>query len=71
MSHRQTPLRQTEENFRSEIVEDIAEESDADEASDDFDLPLKNPGVNSVKGGLGLVNKLAEFKDVLVDSQLQ
>ena len=51
-----------------------------------FDLPLKTPEVNSVKGALGLVNKLAEFsdwqgkeelckaaarvKDVWVDSQL-
>ena len=74
------------ENLRSEIVEEIADESDDDEASDDFDLPLKTPEVSSVKGALGLVNKLAEFsdwqgneelckavarvKDVLVDSQL-
>ena len=72
--------------MRSETVEEIAEESDDDEASDDFDLPLKTPEVNSVKGALGFVNKLAEFsdwqgneelckavprvKDVLVDSQL-
>ena len=74
------------ENLRSEIVEEIAEESDDDEASDDFDLPLKTPEVNSVKGTLSLVNKLAGFsdwqgneelckavarvKDILVDSQL-
>ena len=74
------------ENLRSEIVEEIAEESDDNEASDDFDLPLKTPEVSSVKGALGLVNKLADFsycqgneelcktvarvKDVLVDSQL-
>ena len=74
------------ENLRSEIVEGIAEESDDDEASDDFDLPLMTPEVSSVKGALGLVNKLAEFsdwqsnkelckavahvRDVLVDSQL-
>ena len=72
--------------MRSEIVEEIAEESDDDKASDDFDLPLKTPEVISVKGALGLVNKLVEFsdwqgskelykavarvKDVLVDSQL-
>ena len=47
----------------SEIVEEIAEESDDDKASDDFHLPLKTPGVNSVKGALGLVNKIAEFPD--------
>ena len=51
------------ENLRSEIVEEIAEESDDDKAGDDFDLPLKTPEVNSVKGALGLVNKLAEFSD--------
>lgn len=51
------------ENLLSEIVEEIAEESDDDKASDDFDLPLKTPEVNSVKGALGLVNKLAEFPD--------
>ena len=47
----------------SEIVEEIVEESDVDEASDDFDLPLKTPEVNSVKEALGIVNKLAEFSD--------
>ena len=51
------------ENLRSEIVEEIAEESDDNEASDDFDLPLKTPEVTSVKGALGLVNKLVEFSD--------
>ena len=51
------------ENLRSEIVEEIAEESDDDEASDDFDLPLKTPEVSSVKGALDLVNTLAEFSD--------
>ena len=51
------------ENLRSEIVKEIAEKSDDDEASDDFDLPLKTPEVNSVKGAIGLVNKLAEFSD--------
>ena len=74
------------ENLHSEIVEEIAEESDDDEASNDFDLPLKTPEVSSVKGALNLVTKLAEFsdwqgneelrkaiagiKDILVDSQL-
>ena len=72
--------------MRSEIVEEIVEESDDDEASNDFDLPLKAPEVNSVKEALGIVNKLADFsdwqgneelckavarvKDVLVASQL-
>ena len=72
--------------MRSEIVEQIVEESDDDEASDDFDLPLKTPEINSVKEAFGIVNKLAEFtdwqgneevckavarvKDVLVASQL-
>ena len=72
--------------MRSEIAEEIAEDSDDDEANDDFDLPLKTPEVNFVKEALGIVNKLAEFsdwqgneelcnavarvKDVLVESQL-
>ena len=72
--------------MRSETVEEIGEESSDDEASDDFDLPLKTPEVNSLKGAHGLVNNLVAFsdwqgnkelckavahiKDVLVDSQL-
>ena len=42
------------ENLRSEIVAEIAEESNDDEVSDDFDLPLKTPMVSSVKEALGL-----------------
>ena len=49
-------------NF-TEIVEEIAEESDDDEASNDFDLPLWTPVVTSVKGALKIVHKLAEFSD--------
>lgn len=72
--------------MRSEIAEEIAEDSDDDEANDDFHLPLKTPEVKFVKEALGIVNKLAEFsdwqgneelckavarvKDVLVESQL-
>jgi len=37
-------------------------ESD-DEASDDFDLPLKTLEVNSGKGALGLVNEVGELSD--------
>ena len=81
-----TSSRNRRDNLRSEILEEIAEESDDDKASNDFDLPLKTPEVSCVKGALDLVNKLAEFsdwqgseelykavahvKDVLVDSQL-
>ena len=49
--------------MRSEIVEEIAEESGDDGASDKFDLPLKTLEINSVKRALGLVNKLAKFSD--------
>ena len=47
----------------TEIIEEIAEESDDDEASNDFDLPLRIPEVTSVKGALKINNKFAEFSD--------
>ncbi|XP_015773067.1 PREDICTED: uncharacterized protein LOC107351288 [Acropora digitifera] len=48
----------TEEGNRNctEIIEEIAEESDDDEASNDFDLPLRTPEVTSVKGALKIVH---------------
>ena len=73
--------------FDSQVsIKILLEYKQNEEASDDFDLPLKTPEVNSVKGALGLINKLAGFsdwqgneelckaiacvKDVLVDSRL-
>ena len=47
----------------TEIIEEIAEESDDDEASNDFDLPLRTPEVTSVKGALKIVNKFTEFSE--------
>ena len=49
------------EKLHSEIVEEVAVESD-DEASDDFDVPLKTLEVNSGKGALGL-NEVGELSD--------
>ena len=65
---KQKPLRLTifllAQRNCTEIIEEIAEESDDDdEASNDFDLPLRTPEVTSVKGALKIVHKLAEFSD--------
>ena len=54
------PVDTSSPNWRENLHSEIAEESDDDEASDDFDLHVKTSKVGSVKAALRLVHKLAE-----------